>query len=206
MPNDAASQLHDRRSDERTVVDVHISVLQELFNPLDPSPMRSRALSDNVEDYIVSHARQLPRNRALGLVVQLDEPATGSDTVALTRDAVCAFFARRARTTRRRLQHLLRLGRSSLAIGLIFLALVIAVGTFVETMLPDSRLGTLLSESLVIGGWVAMWRPLDIFLYDWWPILSDARLYERLSAMPVQIVMHSHSEVPSSRGGSPDTR
>ena len=22
----------------------------------------------------------------------------------------------------------------------------------------------------MIGGWVALWRPLEIFLYDWWPI------------------------------------
>ena len=26
-----------------------------------------------------------------------------------------------------------------------------------------------------------------IFLYDWWPILAEARLYDRLAAMPVCI-------------------
>jgi len=39
----------------------------------------------------------------------------------------------------------------------------------------------------VIGGWVAMWRPMEVFLYDWWPIRADARLADRLSAMPVRI-------------------
>jgi hypothetical protein len=34
---------------------------------------------------------------------------------------------------------------------------------------------------------VAMWRPLEVFLYDWWPIRAEARLFERLSAMPVSI-------------------
>jgi hypothetical protein len=33
-----------------------------------------------------------------------------------------------------------------------------------------------------------MWRPLEIFLYDWWPIRAEARLCNRLSAMPVRIV------------------
>ena len=42
-------------------------------------------------------------------------------------------------------------------------------------------------ESLLIGGWVAMWRPLEVFLYDWWPIRAEARLFDRLSAMPVRI-------------------
>jgi hypothetical protein len=51
----------------------------------------------------------------------------------------------------------------------------------------SGRVGGLVREGLLIGGWVAMWRPLEIFLYDWWPIRADIRLYNRLSAMPVQI-------------------
>jgi hypothetical protein len=33
-----------------------------------------------------------------------------------------------------------------------------------------------------------MWRPLEIFLYEWWPIRAQGRLYERLAAMPVRVV------------------
>ena len=32
-----------------------------------------------------------------------------------------------------------------------------------------------------------MWRPLEVFLYDWWPILGEVRLLDRLSRMPVRI-------------------
>jgi hypothetical protein len=32
-----------------------------------------------------------------------------------------------------------------------------------------------------------MWRPLEVFLYDWWPIRNEARLSDRLAAMPVRI-------------------
>jgi hypothetical protein len=32
-----------------------------------------------------------------------------------------------------------------------------------------------------------MWRPMEIFLYDWWPILAAAKLFDRLSSMPVGI-------------------
>jgi hypothetical protein len=39
---------------------------------------------------------------------------------------------------------------------------------------------------MIIGGWVAMWRRLEIFLYDWWPIRSERKLFDRLSAMPVR--------------------
>jgi hypothetical protein len=46
----------------------------------------------------------------------------------------------------------------------------------------------LLRESLLIGGWVAMWKPLEIFLYDWWPIVGERRLYDRLGKIKVQII------------------
>jgi hypothetical protein len=48
--------------------------------------------------------------------------------------------------------------------------------------------GRLLHESVVIGAWVALWRPLEILLYDWWPILGEAWLFDRLRAMHVQVV------------------
>ena len=34
-----------------------------------------------------------------------------------------------------------------------------------------------------------MWRPFEIFLYDWWPILRRRRLYARLARMPVSVVV-----------------
>jgi hypothetical protein len=32
-----------------------------------------------------------------------------------------------------------------------------------------------------------MWKPMEIFLYDWWPIQAKATLADRLSVMPVRI-------------------
>ena len=62
------------------------------------------------------------------------------------------------------------------------------VGNFAEGMLRETRFAGVARESLLIGGWVAMWRPLEVFLYDWWPIRAEARLFDRLSAMTVRIV------------------
>jgi hypothetical protein len=45
-----------------------------------------------------------------------------------------------------------------------------------------------LSESLTIVGWVAMWRPLQIFLYDWWPLQRQIRLYQKLSSAHIQVI------------------
>jgi hypothetical protein len=51
----------------------------------------------------------------------------------------------------------------------------------------SNHIAGILQEGLLIGGWAAMWRPMEIFLYDWWPIRADATLADRLSVMPVPI-------------------
>ena len=33
-----------------------------------------------------------------------------------------------------------------------------------------------------------MWRPIEIFLYEWWPIRAEAVLSDRLSAMIVRVM------------------
>jgi hypothetical protein len=43
-------------------------------------------------------------------------------------------------------------------------------------------------ESLTIVGWVAMWRPMQIFLYDWWPLQKQIHLYLSLSHAHIQVV------------------
>lgn len=68
---------------------------------------------------------------------------------------------------RQTLRQVLRLGRRSLLIGVAFLATCIALGDAVETFAPASRFAGIVCESLLIGGWVAMSRPIEVFLYEW---------------------------------------
>jgi hypothetical protein len=120
--------------------------------------------------------------------VHLDRAAGLPDEISLLREAMRQFFRERSRASMRQLRQLFRIGRMSLMIGLIFLALSIAGGDLVARALSEGRLGEVLRESLLIGGWVAMWRPLEIFLYDWWPIRDEARLFDRLGNVLVRVV------------------
>ena len=170
-----------------SIIEVHVGELKQLFNSIDPSPFRTRDLDREAEEFIVGWAKDLPRDVPLALVVDLDREAGLPDEAAVLRDAIHEFFRQRAEAYRRRLRELLRRGRTSLLIGLTVLAAAIALGDFLATLLKTSRIGEIMRESLTIGGWVSMWRPLEIFLYDWWPIRSEAQLSDRLAAMPVRI-------------------
>lgn len=115
----------------------------------------------------------------------------GSKAAETVETAIHDHFARQALSSQRELRSLLRRGLVSLVIGLAFLAAVFGIEEQIVRMLGPTRLASLLSQGLLIVGWVAMWRPLEIFLYDWWPILGRRRLCQRLSAIPVWLEVSS---------------
>ena len=169
------------------VIELRIGDLRQLFNSIDPSPFHERDLDQSAEAFIVGWARDLPRKAFLAMLVYVDR-SIAAEEPAIVREAVRAFFSHRANSTRQSLRQLLRIGRTSFIIGIILLAAAIGFGSLVAGAFPGRPFAEILRESFLIAGWVTMWRPLEIFLYDWWPIRNEAALFDRLSAMPVQVV------------------
>lgn len=173
---------------QRSALELYLTDSRQLFNSMDPAPFRERDLDPKATTYIVDWAREVPPRRPLRLIVHLGGESVAADDAAMVSDAVQEYFRRRAIATRRQLRQLFRVGRISLLIGVAFLGVAVAAGEFLAGLVREKSYAWLLKESLVIGGWVALWRPLEIFLYDWWPILAEARLYDRLSVMDVRVL------------------
>ena len=176
-----------------SVVEIHITELTQLFNSLDPSPFYEKEIDRNAEEYIVRSAQELPGKSPVALAVYLDTTTTALDEASMLREAIRVHFARRLQRFRRELRQLINRGWISMGIGLAFLGACLIGGEIVSQAIGRSHITRVLQESLVIGGWVAMWRPLEIFLYDWWPILGRCRIYDRLSRIPVRIMYNGES-------------
>ena len=185
----------------RHTIEVRVGELWELFDEIDPSPFGKRDLDPRADEFIVSWSRELPRKAPLALVIYLGRGPGRPDEESMLGDAIHEYYVQRVATSRRHLRDLFRRGRISLAIGLAFLAGTIVLGDLIGNYFPESDLAEILYAGVLIGGWVAMWRPLEIFLYDWWPIRADARLFARLSKMPVSIV---YEPGPESQPRKPD--
>jgi hypothetical protein len=183
----AASASGDAIPDSAHLIEVRVAELRQLFNAIDPSPFHERDLDPGAEEFIVEWGKDSARGQPLALLVHLDRGPGQPDEARILGDAVHEFFRRRAASTRRRLRELFRRGRISLAIAVLFLAGAIAVGDALAGYFAQGRVAGFVREGFLIGGWVAMWRPLEVFLYDWWPIRAEARLLDRLSVMPVRI-------------------
>jgi hypothetical protein len=177
----------DGTSPGRARIEVQVGELKQLFNSMDPAPFRERDLDPKAEAFIVEWARELRRDAPLALLVRVSREAPSPDDVGALRQAVREFFTHSAAATRAQLRQLFRTGRWTLLIGLAFVAAANLIGDVVADLVGRYQYGRFVHESIVIGAWVALWRPMEIFLYEWWPILGEARLYDRLSAMDVEV-------------------
>ncbi len=159
----------------------------QIFESLDPTPFRERDLDRDAEAFIVDWARELPRDHALKIVVHMPRDQVQSRAADELAGAMKRFFAYRADAVTRDLRELFRVGRMSFLIGIAVLAVCVIAAQYVDAILGDGPFTTVMRESLIILGWVANWRPLEIFLYEWWPIARRRNLYRRLGRAEVSL-------------------
>lgn len=166
------------------LIEINLNRVQQLFNSLDPSPFHEKDLDADAEAYIVGSAREFHLRTPLKLVVHL--PVTEAAAAARLEESIHGYFAYRRDGASRDLRFLLRQGRITLAIGLAFLVACLSLRAFIFST-ATGTVPSIVAEGLVIAGWVAMWRPIQIFLYDWWPLRRMVRVYDKLARVPVEI-------------------
>ena len=83
-------------------------------------------------------------------------------------------------------------GFQSLRKGLVFLAIMMVLST-VFNLIPWMPLWAkgLFGEGFLIAGWVGLWHPTELLLYEWLPHRRDILLYQRIREMPVTVVAAS---------------
>ncbi len=168
-------------------IEVRLRELAQLFNSMDPSPFLDRDLDADAEEFIMSWAREHPKDDELELTIHL-ATAPPTDRAADVQEAVHHYFRARCEMKGHEFRQLMRRGRTTLFIGLAFLTGCLSLGAFAGRLGPGT--GTdIVREGLTIIGWVAMWRPLELYLYEWWPVREEQSLLARLTRMHVRLVL-----------------
>ena len=185
--NDSPGPADPRRAGN--AIELKLREVAQLFNSLDPSPFKEKDLDRDAEEFIVEWARELrPSAQApLRLIVHLEKPLPEGQTATRVEEAIRHYFAYRASIDRLALRQLFQQGRTSLVIGVSFLSACLLLAELVVHQAPEGAFPRILREGLTIGGWVAMWRPMQIYLYDWWPLRQRARLLDRLGGIDVEV-------------------
>ncbi len=79
-------------------------------------------------------------------------------------------------------------GLTALRIGLVCWAICLAISVLFEKLLADRLLGRLLGEGFIIAGWVCLWHPAELLLYEWRPHARAVKRYKQIKSMDIRLV------------------
>jgi hypothetical protein len=167
-------------------VALELPSLDALFVSPDFEPLRGRTEEVSGLERLANELRPLPRAPVSARIV-LPSSERGANLENRCRVALRAVLDRRLERNRNDARSLRQEGYATLWRGLVFLALCLLGSRFVGNvpLLPGFA-ERFVDEGLVIAGWVALWYPLDVLLYQRWPLARERRLYEHLRDMRIE--------------------
>lgn len=182
------SSTRYRTHDGFTCIDMVTRSARQLFDMRDPSPFRERDLDDDAVEYLLASARDIGHRARLRVVISIEgeqDPFLADDEIVAAMRAHLLYARDREN---RQVRELLARGRRFLFVGAGALALLLSAAEL-TSFLPSGHVSQILREGLMITGWVAMWRPLELLLYDWWPHVEQRRVIDAVLAGEI-LVLH----------------
>ncbi len=172
---------------ERTTIRLRASEPASLFNDLDPAPVPGREMDPVIAAYICQQwpAGRRRRQGEIRLAVHFNERPS-PDQAAGMEEALRRAFQRQDEQADQRFRSLMIQGWRSLLISATFVVLCLAVLTSIWGSPTEAP--PLAGSTASVASWVVLWRPIEIFFYDWWPILAERRMWRRLRVGPIDLL------------------
>lgn len=163
---------------------VPLDSVEQLIKPCPPSPFRRRRLRAEAERFLIERVIALPRNAPARLLISL--PQGQSCEEKSVADAIHEHFTFRRIEAEKELRAIRRFGWRSLAVALLFLIAAMFIVQLMKRYLPEGNLVSVLTAGITIFAWVALWRPCELLLYDWYPFKRDARVFHKLEESQIR--------------------
>lgn len=161
---------------------------RELFNVPEVDPFSGSEALESGVDRLVGQLRGRPRG-AVRARITLPAARITPDLETRCREALQRYCRVRIAQLDDQNASLWREGWATLGRGILFLAAcMIGSRIFGEPKYLPAFLGRFIDEGFIIAGWVALWYPLDVLLYQHWPVNRDRRIYRAIESMEMEFV------------------
>jgi hypothetical protein len=172
-----------RREEGEPCIDIAVESSERLFDNRDPAPFRERDLQPLLSEYLTDCADDLLGEPKLRVRFWLTRGPSNPEDIRL---AYQSHFEEALLRLDRRSARRIRLGVTTLVIAVVGLVVLFALSQLLRGAVKGT-VGTALSEGIVILGWVVLWRPADVLLYEWIPIRRERRVITKLLAADVKL-------------------
>jgi hypothetical protein len=166
--------------------------LRDLFSIPEFDPAAANSYADGLAEPGIDYLTSLLRGRRLAgraqLVLQLSPAQVQLVAADRARYVIGRYCRHKILESKRALNELLWTGLKALQVGIIFLATCLVLAAAIaRSNVATGSFGDVLIQGLTIVGWVSLWRPVEVFLYEWWPLWRQVRLYDYIQRMDIAV-------------------
>ena len=180
-----ACRLHD----SWTAIELRITHQIQFYNLLDPAPNDEKEINRATEAYIMDSLEDMPNDkRSAAKIILYLEQALYDDEETRTdmESAIHSHFALRHCAANQKYKLSMVKGRRYLLRGLIFLVICLILSSVVTSTYDQNDILYAIGQSFVVIGWVALWKPVEFYLYDRRDILDEIKILTQLETIPVE--------------------
>ncbi len=175
-----------RHAEGKRWIEVRIKSPLQLFDSRDPAPFWERDLDDDFVEYVVASAREFSIPTPLKVVIYVEEKESKDLPKQAIREAIHSYLTYRIDVQSGELKSFIKRAQVFLAIGLLTLISCLSVAQGMTISEPPGWAG-ILRDGIVIFGWVSIWKPIELILFDWYPIFETLRFYKKLLQTEIDI-------------------
>ena len=181
----SAKPLRYQKVDGKQVIQIRINKALQLFDSRDPAPFRDRDLDDDFTDYVITSADEIPQRFPIKLQISIAGRTPDLDAESIV-DAIRSHFSYQIDLKKIQFSKMLRMARLFLAVGLVILTSCLFLARWTQTV-HSEFVGSTLREGIVIFGWVSLWKPIELILFDWYPIYERIELFQKILNSEIEI-------------------
>ncbi|MDD1756107.1 MAG: hypothetical protein LUQ39_04655 [Methanomassiliicoccales archaeon] len=183
-------------TEEETVFEMELGDLSHIVVAPEQDPFSERPteyLGQSAMERMM-HIYKPPKSRKerrYRLILRMPSEKVSQDTAAQAKALISKIGARTIEDNKNRILQIQKRGRRQLPYALLILFVCIGLGVFfgLELFVEQNPIVALgISEGFYIIGWIALWRPIDVLLFDPMEIRMENKVLKALMEMQIEVV------------------
>lgn len=173
-------------------ITIELSNIKHLFKEPEFDPFVERSNSISGIEQIISELKPTSLKSKVRTTIFLPQNQLSDNLERSTAKALQYYCSVRIEQTTNDLASLRGQGIRALKRGLLFLALCLLLSTLFDGLnnLPG-LVRRFLSEGCLIAGWVSLWHPIELLLYEWGPYRRQQQIYQLIKEMELKVITNN---------------
>ena len=175
------------------LIEVRVRTPQQLFDFRDPAPFNERDLDDDFVEYLQACMSEIPMKKQLKISISIEKQGLEIIPTDTIIHAIKSYYTFQVELAQSHLKNLFKRSQLFLVIGLITLFVCLTGAQSLRRLATEGPFA-ILKEGLVIFGWVSMWKPVELMMFDWIPIYEKINTLKKILRSEIEVVFHEARE------------